>query len=279
MNMKLLILGDLHYSATADAGQAVADAKESFYRAALERFLEMDADFHISIGDLTDNGVREEYETVARLVRNTNRRFVHVLGNHDAYRLSKTEIAALLAHPRYWAVEGKDADLLFLDTTKELDLLYGGDVDDEQLHWLEERIRLAGDKPLLLFGHHPVYHTTSGSDVPRFSIEPDSRIAGILAQKQGIGLYFNGHNHWNSIARQAQWHYVQTGAPLNILSVRCVEITADSIATRMIRMEDPAFSRREEVISGLTYFKPLLDSAHGSPADRELIVNFVPSSI
>ncbi|WP_332696767.1 hypothetical protein [Halalkalibacter lacteus] len=55
-------MGDLPYSAIDDTIEGLYDARTSFYETFLGRFLEIDADANISLGDLTNYGLSLEFQ-------------------------------------------------------------------------------------------------------------------------------------------------------------------------------------------------------------------------
>ncbi|MCQ6557524.1 metallophosphoesterase family protein [Paenibacillus mendelii] len=237
--MKLVLMGDLHYHDIEEALPGWSEAREAYYQTVLARFLDMEADFHISLGDLTNLGSITELQDVYQLLRRENRTFIHVLGNHDLYAQPRSNVLAITGGQRYHAIVTDEAMLVFLDTCQEMTPDdWGGRIDEEQLEWLEGMVQASGTKPLLVFGHHPVYNTTTKSELDKMSIHPDIDMWRILSQKQGIGIYFNGHTHVDSIVEQSGWLFIQLSACLDQHGFRIVEFTEESIQLSTIDLDE-----------------------------------------
>ncbi|MFB9326394.1 metallophosphoesterase family protein [Paenibacillus aurantiacus] len=271
--MKLLLMGDLHYHDIDEAVEGWQEARAGFYESVLERFLDMDADFHISLGDLTNYGTTTELLEVYELLRRKERNFVHVLGNHDLYAQTRREVLALTGGRRYHAIDTEQATLVFLDTAKEMDHAdWGGWLDDEQLHWFEGVVQASGNKPLLVFGHHPVYQTTTRSETDKGSIHPSIDMWRILRRKEGVGVYFNGHTHVDSIARQENWTFVQLSACIDQHGFRVVELGERDIRITAVDCDDADMAAHARRLHGLMpHFRHNPD-ARGQAEERECLV-------
>ncbi|WP_218095327.1 metallophosphoesterase family protein [Paenibacillus solanacearum] len=273
--MKLVVMGDFHYPRMVDASEELREAREQFFGGMLKAFLDIDADYHVSLGDFTNEGMNEELEYVFDRIKanGTGRTFIHVLGNHDAYSIPKTEILAISGQQRYHRIETEEAVLVFIDTTKEMDRKdYGGEVDPEQAAWLDEVLRQSADKPVLLFAHHPIPNTTKLSDKPMLHIHPEYDIWPLMAKKSGRGYYFCGHNHMNSIVQKDHWHLVQTAACLDIPAFRLIEVSEGQVSVETIHIEDPKLLELAAHIGqNMKHFKPKA-GALGEDADLTLTV-------
>ncbi|UUZ95242.1 metallophosphoesterase [Paenibacillus sp. P25] len=272
--MKLALMGDLHYHEVEDAVPGWLEARNDFYRTFLNRFLESEADVHISLGDLTNFGYASELQEVYDIIRKHNRTFYHVLGNHDLYGSTRREVLEISGQPRYHAITTEQAVLLFIDTAKEMDFAdWGGWVDEEQLLWMEEMVKASGTRPLLIFAHHPVYNTTTNSTKDKGSIHPSIEMWKILSLKEGVGLYFNGHTHVDSIVRQNNWTFVQLSACLDQHGMRVVEVDQDEIRVSAVDITDPILPKTAETLYlHMKHFKHN-PNARGKDEDRECIVS------
>jgi 3',5'-cyclic AMP phosphodiesterase CpdA len=223
--MRLALLGDLHYSSMSHGTEEVKAARVRAFEHMLKAFLNEEADFHISIGDLTHEGTAQELQSIFSILAKSERSFIHVLGNHDTYSLPKQEISTLTGQPCYRAIDTPHAKLIFLDTTKEMNRSdWGGELDEEQLSWLEGQLTDSHQKQVLLFGHHPVFDTTARSTLDKLYIRPQDEIRDVLNSRPKGGIYFCGHNHMNSIVKQGNWHYVQTAACLDVPAYRVIDV-------------------------------------------------------
>nr|WP_275900669.1 metallophosphoesterase [Paenibacillus periandrae] len=260
------MFGDLHYPSIDETIPGLKEAHSTFYGRFIDQFLKTDADFYVSIGDLTNYGLESELKDIYGLINQESRTFYHALGNHDLLSMTKKEVLSITGQAQYHSFETEKAVLVLLDTAKEKDP--GGWVDNEQLSWLQDVIRSSGIKPMLVFAHHPVYNTTALSNMGKHSIHPDADIWSILAQKEGVGMYFNGHIHVDSIVQQKNWTFVQTSAPLDQHAFRLIEIGENEITVNAIDLNDSAIAQSAPIIyDNISHFAPE-ESARGTDEHR-----------
>ncbi|MBS4224271.1 metallophosphoesterase family protein [Lederbergia citrea] len=234
---RIALLGDLHYPSNDVKKSDLQETADNFFTKYLHEFLSIDADLHVSIGDLTHLGLESEFQFMYDLVRKYDVIFRQVLGNHDVLSLSKEKITELIGQPRYDAIETEECLLLFLDTTKELQL-HGWGLDKEQWNWLEAQMSRSIEKPLMIFAHHPVPNTTKYSPEGNTSFEALQDIRPLLAKREGLVIYFNGHTHSQSIIQQANHHFVQTGAVLCDSNYLVIELNDDQINIHTMNIGD-----------------------------------------
>ncbi|TDF97963.1 metallophosphoesterase family protein [Paenibacillus piri] len=274
--MKLVIMGDLHYPGLPDGDEELKQARDTFFQEIIDTFMQAEGDYHISMGDLTNEGRPEELRAVYHAIKasTTHRNFIHILGNHDTISLAKTDITAITSGQRTHSIQTEQALLVFLDTTKEMNVEdFGGTVDTEQLEWLEKLIDASGNQPMLVFGHHPLPWTTRLSDKPMHRIDPECDLWSVLSKKQGEGYYFCGHNHVNSIVKKDRWHFIQTAAFLDILAFRMVELKDEKLKVSMLHVKNETWLQQAEFITGkMSHFKPTA-SAEGEQGDLNLEIN------
>lgn len=247
--MRIAVIGDLHYPALAEEYAYIEEDRKKFYESFLERFFSIPADLYVSIGDLTNYGLKEELEEVYAIIDQHHKPFVQVLGNHDLYGQTRHEVLAISKQKRFQDITTDKVVLAFLDTAKEQDYRdCGGSLDPAQLYWLEGVVEQSGSRPLIVFGHHPVYATTAQSDKDARSIHPGIPVWSVLNKKDGIGLYMNGHNHCNSIAERGQWNFVQLAAVLDEQSARVIEISDSHLSIETIDLYDPELQKSAQII-------------------------------
>jgi 3',5'-cyclic AMP phosphodiesterase CpdA len=152
----------------------------------------------IAKGDLTDDGLPEEFAAFEACYEPFADRLHVVRGNHDAYR-GQTEFAG----DRLVDLPG--VRLAVLDTA--LPFRAGGGLRAEQIEWLDT-VAAEADRPVLVFGHH---HPWLGGhrSADYFGIDPDSSeaLVEVVARRPGILGYFAGHTHRNRVR-----HHPATGA-------------------------------------------------------------------
>ncbi|ALC83535.1 MULTISPECIES: metallophosphoesterase family protein [Bacillus] len=275
--MKVVLMGDLHYPEIEDSVSDVLNARAAFYQMFIDRFLEIDADLHVSIGDLTNFGHATELQEIYKLLRRKERNFYHALGNHDLYAQTREEVLTITGQPRYHSIVTDEAVFAFLDTAKEMDFEdWGGHIDDEQLQWFENVVKDSGSKPLLVFAHHPIYNTTKNSDKEKGSIHPSIDMWRILDQKEGVGVYLNGHTHCDSIVNQKNWTFVQTSAVLDQHAFRLIEIEKDEIVISSLDITDQDIIDNAPIIYNHINHFTHSPAARGEEADRECRISLLP---
>ncbi|SFM30672.1 3',5'-cyclic AMP phosphodiesterase CpdA [Paenibacillus sp. 1_12] len=237
--MRLILIGDLHFTRMESGTEEMKEASHKAFSILIDSFLNMKGHFHISLGDLTHEGLPEEFSYVNNRISSTDCNFKHVLGNHDTNAIPKAEILAITGQQRYGSIDTDEAMLIFLDSTKEMNKSdWGGEIDAEQLEWLQSRLEQSGEKPVFVFAHHPVYETTARSTEEKLSIHPDIDMKAVLNKKKGLGFYFCGHNHVNSIVRQDGWHYIQSAACLDFPALRIVELKDGQVSMELKRVDE-----------------------------------------
>jgi 3',5'-cyclic AMP phosphodiesterase CpdA len=273
--MKLLLLGDFHYPVMDHGTPELLEARERFFSGVLKKFMDTDADYHVSLGDFTNEGFPVEFEYVFGQINSLNksRQFIHVLGNHDTYNIPKSEILAISGQRRYHSIVTDEAVLVFLDSTKEMSPKdYGGEIEAEQMEWLGNVLRQSADKPVFVFAHHPLPDTTTFSDRDMLRIHPEFDVWSCLQMKSGSGFYFCGHNHVNSIAKRDNWHFVQTAAVLDIPAFRMIEYTNGKLNVHIVPIEDKELLELAALVRvNMKRFKPKEEAfAAGQDSDRSL---------
>lgn len=266
--MKIAVIGDLHYPTLKDGCAFIEENRRIFYETFLERFFSVPADLYVSIGDLTNFGRQDELEDVYAIIRKFDKPFKHVLGNHDLYAMSRHSVLSISGQERFHTVSTDSAVLAFLDTAREQDYEdWGGTMDTTQQYWLESVVEETQSRPLIVFGHHPVFSTTLHSEKEKRCVHPDVPIWDILSKKQGVGLYINGHNHANSLAVRNDWTFLQLAAVLDEQAIRLIEVTESFISIDSVVIDEKALKENaEEIGNAIKHFtlkrNPVEDAAY-----------------
>jgi len=157
------------------------------------------------VGDVTDHGLRSEYEEFTRIWKANKAVLPDMLltyGNHDIFlgewgsQLKLYESNTGMNGPYYdrW-LEGYH--FIFLGSEQGLkDFAY---LSAEQLAWLDERLsdQASKAKPVFLFLHQPLKDTVAGSLAEQgwYGVTQDKELKAIL-KKHPQTIMFNGHTHW-----------------------------------------------------------------------------------
>ena len=169
--------GEPPYPETMSAG-AVADISAC------------DPDAVVVKGDLTSNGLREEYDRFLEVYGGAfGDRLLHVRGNHESYH------SLDVADDPFQERSLPGVTLAVLDTSRNREV--NGHLSDDQLEWLDE-LGARADRPVLVFGHHPVWDPAlhPGRD-DGFNLHPDATeaLAKVFARRPRLLGYFAGHTH------------------------------------------------------------------------------------
>jgi 3',5'-cyclic AMP phosphodiesterase CpdA len=145
-------------------------------------------------GDLTADGEDEEFAAFLACYARFGDRLHVVRGNHDAYRGQDR-----FAGDRCVDVPG--ARLLLLDTA--IPGQTTGRLTTDQLAWVADLASDAGDRPVLLFGHHQNW-VDGRRDPAYFGLDPDSSdaLAATMAPHPNVLGYFAGHTHRHRVRRR-----------------------------------------------------------------------------
>lgn len=247
--MKIAVIGDLHYPALKETYSFIEKNRQKFYEIFLEEFFSIPADLYVSIGDLTNFGTQDELADVYAIIEKHGKPFKHVLGNHDVYGMTRKEVLAITGQQRFHQVSTDSMVLAFLDTAQEQNFAnWGGTLDSLQQDWLRTVVEEAESRPLIVFGHHPIYGTTKNSTKDKRCIHPDVPVWEILSEKQGVGLYVNGHNHFNSIAARDNWTFLQLAAVLDEQAVRLIDVSESLLSIDYISFDDLQLHRHAKII-------------------------------
>ena len=154
-HMLIAQLTDIHIGFDPDARPE--ELNRTRFRATLARVLESPnvPDLLVLSGDLTDHGDRESFDGIAELLAPVPCRILPLVGNHD------TREELLRAFPDcpqadgfvQYVVEREGLAVICLDTFEPG--RHGGAFCAARRDWLRARLGELGDRPVLMFMHHP----------------------------------------------------------------------------------------------------------------------------
>ncbi|KQS90383.1 MULTISPECIES: phosphodiesterase [unclassified Rhizobium] len=160
-----------------------------------------DADRVIFMGDLTHRADRASYERLKGLLDRFVPPIAITIGNHDrrdvfleTFKTCPTDENGFVQQ----AIDFPDCRVLLLDTLFAPPYSYpnshAGLLCDARLGWLDEQLESAGEKPVMLFMHHPPHATGfTGMDMIRLVNEVEFYD---LVKRYGNVLHiFAGHVH------------------------------------------------------------------------------------
>jgi 3',5'-cyclic AMP phosphodiesterase CpdA len=162
------------------------------------RALDPTPDCVVVTGDLTDCGLDAEYEIARDGLASLPMPVFVVPGNHDRrepFRRHLSRAFRYLDHdrPRLDFVDDRfPVRLIGLDSLVEGET--HGDLQPQQLEWLDARLGEGGGKPTLVFVHHPPFLTgVSGMD--ELWLRSGDALRRVLARHRGVERLLAGHYH------------------------------------------------------------------------------------
>jgi 3',5'-cyclic AMP phosphodiesterase CpdA len=166
---------------------------ETMARAAAAEVAAGRPDAVVAKGDVTGRGRAEELAAFLDIFQPAFGERLHLVkGNHDV-----ASGGDLPAWPAMTEVALPGVRLALLDTS--IPGQASGRVTDEAVEWLDA---VAGDgdgRPVLVFGHHPLYDPGS----PVGGVDPDGsdRMVQLFSRRPSLAGYFAGHTHRNRVRR------------------------------------------------------------------------------
>lgn len=277
--MRIVILSDVHFTAKKWRNDYIKQTNEWFYNDVFRRFFSQDADLYVCLGDLTHYGTVSEHMAVRKIIEKNKKkeqRFLPIAGNHDLLCITKKIYQNLTGMPLYWAEDYPDVKLIFLDTPRQLHP--GKDssrVNWDQIQFLRRELKSCGEKLAVVFAHHPPERITilgpDGKKVPGLTM------GSLLQEKEGPGIFINGHLHKDQYLTRGQWGQLQFNDILDEPTFRVLEIQEKKVSMETVAMDDPATLRASKKIakSVLTFLNSRNDEAYARVRDIELDKNIL----
>lgn len=183
-------------------------------------------------GDLTDLGERDAYRRLRAAVEpvaaELGTRVIWVAGNHDerpALRESLLDAPATEEPVTgVWEIDG--LRIIALDTS--VPGWHHGDLDDDQLAWLADVLRIPAEHGTLLAMHHPPVP----SHLPLFDIlelRHQEKLASVILGTDVRGI-LAGHLHYSSTGTFA-------GVPVSVASATCYTMNVGRPAAEVNGMD------------------------------------------
>ena len=197
----------------------------------LEHLTQLDLDFLLLPGDLTQHGEPENHAWVEQRLAQLPFPVYVVPGNHDVPTLfANGQSIACADFPRYYRKFGyEDPEQIYytcqlLPGVRLIGLNSNsfneegkqiGRVDTQQLQWLEEVLAGVGDELVLVMVHHNIVeHLPNQSRHPmarRYMLENAPELLQIL-RRYNVQLIFTGHLHVQDIAYSQGVYDITTGS-------------------------------------------------------------------
>lgn len=243
------------------------------------------ADYYISIGDITNTGREDEFHGILNIIQQFPQHdlFKMVIGNHDLYDMNMDVVEKLIPTPLNYHIVHEDVCLIFLNTSinvdeaahneRELLLEHGGQLNEEQLVWLDKLVTEHHDKKIIIFAHHPLYDTTYLSTKLYAYVRETPQVLEILEKHKQPSFYINGHKHADSIVQRKNWTFIQVADVINQPTVRDLEIT-DSYFKMTYRELDPYYAQIGRFLGTRMYVYNLNHYAYQGESMRNITIQF-----
>jgi 3',5'-cyclic AMP phosphodiesterase CpdA len=154
-------------------------------------------DMVIVTGDITDNGLEEEYAIAGDMLGQLRAPVLIVPGNHD----NRANLRAAFPHLACLRSEDPDGPVRYVDDTLPIRLVgmdstcpprHGGGLTQDDLCWLEQV--LGENRPTMVFMHHPPFPVGIGN-MDAESFINAANLEEILARHPNIIRLCLGHMH------------------------------------------------------------------------------------
>jgi Icc protein len=204
--MLICQLTDLHVRPVGKAANRVCETNmltERAFRAVAR--LNPRPDVVVITGDLTDCGLDTEYANLTRMLRTLAPMPVFVIpGNHDQrgnLRDALKHLPGVTVDPHYvqYAVDDYPVRLVMLDT-----LVPGaahGELQTEQLEFLDRTLAAIPDKPTIVGMHHPPF--ACGMIQDSINLHNAGAFAAVIARHPQVERIICGHHHRPVVAKVA----------------------------------------------------------------------------
>jgi 3',5'-cyclic AMP phosphodiesterase CpdA len=218
---------------------------------------QLDLDFLLLPGDLTQDGEPENHSWLGRQLSNLPFQAYVVPGNHDVPSLAATERAiAFNEFPYYYQQQGyRDPQQIYY--TREIlpgvqliglnsnqfneEAKQIGRLDERQLLWLKNLLPQIQDKLVLVMIHHNVIeHLPGQADHElgrRYMLENAPSLLEIL-QQYGVKLIFTGHLHVQDITSRDGIYEITTGSLVSYPHpYRIIKFQQDNLGKQTLEIE------------------------------------------
>jgi 3',5'-cyclic AMP phosphodiesterase CpdA len=164
----------------------------------------------VLLGDLVNRGCSHEYERARQLLADFDGKIEPLVGNHELQRGSLADFDRSWCTDCTRVVHWRGLTLLMLNSGLENlpDTQWHGALSEPQLHLLRGAVSLWGNRPLLVFCHHPIKGTVAVSSQPMFALDNSAEVDRILTGHPGPVVFISGHTHTASVVRRGPITYL-----------------------------------------------------------------------
>lgn len=203
------------------------------------RALDPRPDIVLATGDLTQDGLAEDYALLRAAFDGLPMPVYVIPGNHDNRANLRTAFADYDYLPGtgeflHYAIDRYPLRLIGLDTV--IDGKVGGQLCPARLRWLEDRLSEQPERPTVIFMHHPPFATgIAFMDRPAFGGAGD--VEALIGRFPCVQLVTCGHVHR---AIQTRWAGTLAAVAPSIVFQMALELSQDAPSAFVV--EPPALS-------------------------------------
>ncbi|QKQ73339.1 metallophosphoesterase [Nostoc sp. TCL240-02] len=236
LNFRFAVVSDLHVALPHTIWDHpsrfhLVEVSISAFKSVLEHLIQLDLDFLLLPGDLTQHGEPENHAWLQQYLGQLPFPVYVVPGNHDVpVLLADQQSIAFADFPYYYTKFGyEDPQQIYyvrqlLPGVKLIGLNSNffndqgeqvGCLDAKQLRWLEEVLAASVDELVLVMVHHNVVeHLPNQANHPlanRYMLSNSAELLQLL-KRYGVKLVFTGHLHVQDIAYSDGVYDITTGS-------------------------------------------------------------------
>ncbi|MBE8999294.1 metallophosphoesterase [Nostoc sp. LEGE 12447] len=236
LNFRFAVVSDLHLALPHTIWDHpsrfhLVEVSISAFQSVLEHLIQLDLDFLLLPGDLTQHGEPENHAWLQKCLAQLPFPVYVVPGNHDVpVMLADQQSISFADFPYYYTKFGyEDPQQMYyirqlLPGVKLIGLNSNffndqgeqvGCLDAKQLRWLEEVLAASVDELVLVMVHHNVVeHLPNQANHPlanRYMLSNSAELLQLL-RRYGVKLVFTGHLHVQDIAYSDGVYDITTGS-------------------------------------------------------------------
>jgi 3',5'-cyclic AMP phosphodiesterase CpdA len=191
--------------------------------------------FVMFTGDLIDKPFEKELQAFLPHAQKLDYPWYFTFGNHDTcvggylteslfiQLVKKSNPNFTFDKPYYSFTPQKGYKVIVPDSAIHDRITANGEIDEEQLAWLENEIKSAPKDVILIFMHHPIAEPFASPDHRLLNAKEVERV--LMKYKNPVGV-FTGHYHASKIIQKDNILYVNSPALVSYpLAFRTVNIT------------------------------------------------------
>ena len=204
---RFAILADIHLGTleTQFPGQDLTYATD-LLRRAVSAIKPHNVDELVIVGDLVNMGTDEEYQIARDILRDVGAPVSTIPGNHELVKASVADFKSQAIGPLVadFRPSATGATLAWINSGIEgLPMWHWhGKVDDAGLHVLDQVTSERGDRPLVVFCHHPPEGTVRPAPYPMMGLTNSDDVMVRLMRHPSPVVMICGHTHVPDVWRR-----------------------------------------------------------------------------